>query len=383
MITIDRDDLRVTEEAASWLLRLGEDESPACRTEFFRWLRMSPHHAQEFMLVKATSVALNHADVNRTIDVSSVEADPEENVIAFPEAETARGFFRQTPRSPARSPGTAWRRVAIAAGLVGIGLALLLLQSEGVQRRTYTTQLGNQTAIKLSDGSVMHLNAQSRAEVRFTEHKREVELVEGEALFFVEHDAERPFTVVTAYGTVQAVGTEFNVYKRKDGLRVSVVEGVVQIVGTGRSALTSPNDKVPDQTAPQHAPPVIRLVAGEEALVAPGHIAKTDRPDVEKAVAWRARRLVFRGDALETVVGEFNRYNRIQIRIDGGVELRARRVSGVFDADDPQPLIQFLENDQTLIVEKRPYEIIVRARNLNVPLQAGDYLDSGEARSLH
>jgi transmembrane sensor len=98
-----------------------------------------------------------------------------------------------------------------------------------------------------------------------------------------------------------------------------------------------------------------------EAQVAPGEIVKSLEPDVQRAIAWRARRLVFHSNRLDEVVQEFNRYNRIPIRLEGA-EIADRRISGVFDADDTQPLIDFLSSNPDFAVIRADHEILVHKR---------------------
>jgi len=106
---------------------------------------------------------------------------------------------------------------------------------------------------------------------------------------------------------------------------------------------------------------VKRLGAGEQARVShDGEIVKRDLPDLKQIVAWRDRTLVFRGDSLEDVATQFNRYNELQVRLEGDL-VRSKRLTGVFDADDPRSLILFLRRDPTLqITEDGAREVIIR-----------------------
>ena len=91
-----------------------------------------------------------------------------------------------------------------------------------------------------------------------------------------------------------------------------------------------------------------------------GEIVKRDLPDLEQIVAWRDRTLVFRGDSLEDVAREFNRYNELQVRLQGDL-VRNKRLTGVFNADDPRSLILFLRRDPSLeVTEDGAREVIIR-----------------------
>ena len=107
---------------------------------------------------------------------------------------------------------------------------------------------------------------------------------------------------------------------------------------------------------------IMQLTAGDEDRVSQGRIVKTIKPDVRRALAWRARRLMFPGDRIADIVEEFNRYNRTRIRIEGAA-IRERRMSGVFDADDPSPLIQHLARDADVEIVKSENEILIRSRS--------------------
>jgi transmembrane sensor len=220
-------------------------------------------------------------------------------------------------------------------------LGWLLLHSVSDPKQAYVTATGDQQSIKLRDGSLVQLNTHSRIEATYSAGARQVRLLEGEALFIVAQDPARPFRVYTDSATIQAIGTQFNVYRRVNGTRVSVVEGIVQV------------------SRPAAAP--VRLEAGAEADIAADRVTRTAKPDVDRAVAWRARRLVFHSDRLEDVAREFNRYNRDQIRLDG-VGVADRRISGVFDADDTQPLIEFLNAQPGFSVTQAGRETVIRVR---------------------
>jgi len=346
-----RDDGRVYEEAADWLYRLAEDNSPKCEAEFDRWLRESPLHAQEFLLAHAMTQELAGLDRSRVAALCEGGAD---SVVSL-------GGRAVVPHPATTLPAAARDTTAVkrprqwliaAACLVILCLGALLFAQLYSRAKVYVTAIGAQQSIKLDDGSVIHLNTDSSVEVRMDGHRRLIRLVKGEALFAVAHDSARPFLVETDNATVRAVGTEFNVHRAGDSdTRVAVIEGVVQV----SSALQAPGQDV------QRAGSLERLAAGEEAVIAQHGVVKALAPDIERAVAWRARRLVFQRDRLIDIVEEFNRYNRRQIRIEDE-PLRAQRVSGIFDADDVAPLLQFIEQLPDVVVSTTDEEIVIRAR---------------------
>lgn len=374
------DDLiRVSHEAAMWLLRLEEDESVQTRAEFDRWIRQGPVYLEEFYFAQMMFAELDRLDSSFRLGlVHSLDS-----VVEFPSSSTnsvspqcpafdeqQKPFGLKTRATHAKAswmqPGWLW---GLAASIV---IAVALLSAVVPSRSVYATETGSQESIKLEDGSVIHLNTNSKAAVRFSNAVREVRLLRGEALFDVAHDATRPFIVVSGDVRLRAVGTRFNVYQRgADQTRVSVLDGIVQVsVRAECSELTLPCSEEDLVSAPspvgtsvprQGSRGVIRLAAGDEAAIVGSKIVKEMKPDVARAVAWRARRLVFSGNSIAEIANEFNRYSKRQIRVEGQL-IRERRMTAVFDADDPSPLIDFLTSDPAVEVIRGQREILIRPR---------------------
>jgi transmembrane sensor len=89
-----------------------------------------------------------------------------------------------------------------------------------------------------------------------------------------------------------------------------------------------------------------------------GHATPVQKVDSSRALAWSAGRLVFDSTPLSEVSAEFNRYNRVQLRIDSP-GLAARTISGVFQASDPQTLIDFISAGAHVVVRREGNEEIV------------------------
>jgi transmembrane sensor len=243
---------------------------------------------------------------------------------------------RALPSVPARRRLPLWGAVAaVLVCVIGGGSWWWLTEANA-----YVTKVGEQRSTKLADGSFIYLNTDSKVEVNFSDKARSVRLVRGEAMFVVEHDSSRPFTVTAGETSVRALGTQFNVRRRSNGADVAVVEGTVQV-----TALDEPQ----------------QLAAGEETQVVKGRIApKASRP-VAEAVAWRQRRLVFHDAKLADVADEFNRYNRTKIRIEGDAA-RDIQLSGIFDADRPQALMLYAAKNAEFSVEPEGNDWVIRGR---------------------
>ncbi|MBC7890926.1 MAG: FecR domain-containing protein [Sphingobacteriaceae bacterium] len=92
---------------------------------------------------------------------------------------------------------------------------------------------GERSVLKLSDGSTVWLNADSRLEFpeTFSDSIREVRLV-GEAFFKVAHNPRQPFIVRLATGSVRVLGTSFNIrsYPGDSTVETTVLTGKVAFV---------------------------------------------------------------------------------------------------------------------------------------------------------
>lgn len=340
-----RDERQTAEEAARWFEAL-KTAGPTEQTEFAAWLRQSPRHVHYFLHTTALDGLLESVDPNKQWDVSKLVAEAQGNIASLPLAtSSAPKILVNGHQRLIRVKG------AIAAALVLFICVAWLAAAYPWGWNEFTTRSGEQRAVELQDGSIVQLNVASRLRVRFTENARELKLLEGEALFDVHHDAHRPFRVHVDDSVIQALGTQFNVYRRARGTTVSVLQGVVRISNEeGEQLVTS---KTPTS-----------LHAGEEAQIESNGQVHAERvPDIVNAAAWRERRLVFRADSLSDVVAEFNRYNNApKIRIEG-LDGAARHYTGSFDAHDPDAFAAVLAEEAALSVEHRGSEIVIRKRN--------------------
>lgn len=121
--------------------------------------------------------------------------------------------------------------------LLGVGGGWQLWQSEAGEglRADYRTAKGAVSHQRLEDGSLLTLNTQSAADVRFDTRQRAVHLWYGEIAITTAKDAQqRPFRVVTRRGQLTALGTEFTVYQQDNVTRVVVQQHAVEVLLANR-----------------------------------------------------------------------------------------------------------------------------------------------------
>jgi len=313
----------VTEQASFWWVLLSEGEpTVADSREFAEWVARSPERVEAFLQAARLTSALQSGAI-RWPDTSAEEL-----------LSAARNALPEIARLPSASHGgvrrhTALRAAFVVAGLAVAGIGLFLYR--GAQR--FETALGEQRSVVLTDGSLVTLNTSSLIEVHMEGERRTVQLLSGEALFDVAHDAARPFEVVAGRATVRAVGTQFDVDRRPSGTTVTVVEGKVLVSGTGENRLP--------------------LAAGEQVTLGVHATRQPVATDATTVVAWTQRKLIFAHRPLADVAAEFNRYNRQSIEIRGA-ELRSQEISGVFQANDPGSFLTFLARLPDVHIEKSP-----------------------------
>ncbi|MEM7374825.1 MAG: FecR domain-containing protein [Bacteroidota bacterium] len=131
-----------------------------------------------------------------------------------------------------------YKKLAIAASiLLLLGILGGIWLTQPIQYQTYATTYGEWQTIKLEDGSVVKLNANS--EIRLakqwqTDSERKVWLT-GEAFFEVapEPTTNSPFVVITNEVSIRVLGTSFNVKNRGDQTAVFLEEGKIKL-GAGK-----------------------------------------------------------------------------------------------------------------------------------------------------
>ena len=209
-----------------------------------------------------------------------------------------------------------WGGAIAAMALLGIGGTWQVLR----QRGRFSTGKGETKVVALKDGSVVTLNTASEIQVNYTDRKRSVELIQGEALFDVAKNKSRPFVVSAGDTDVRAVGTSFTVRRLEaTPIQVLVREGVVEV------------------SKPASAP--VRIAANsmaEAPLNGQAVIAARAVPPAQlhRQLAWQTGQIAFEGETLAQAAAEFARYSDTRIVIDDPA-LAREEIAGLFKATDP------------------------------------------------
>ena len=163
----------------------------------------------------------------------------------------------------------------------------------------------------------------------FSDGRRELSLLRGEAYFDVAKDATRPFVVAAGDTEVTALGTAFNIYLDRGTSRITVTEGVVRVAELG-----APGSRPADSQVLR----VNQAIVGDaRGLETPYKITNAD------ALAWREGKLIADGMTLLQLVDELSRYHTQDILI-ADAELGQQTVSGVFSLSEPDTILLALEH---------------------------------------
>jgi transmembrane sensor len=339
-------------EASDWFVdfRVGDVDPATCRN-FNAWLRKSPENVRAYVEIAAIWNEGASLDARRRFSVEDLIARAKADSVNVVPLEIAEHLGREASRVADAEPlrqraedaalrhAVRSKRVRLVAAAAMICVAVMFAWYQVGHDPTYATDVGEQRSLALADGSTVELNSRSRIRLRFTPEQRTVELVEGQALFHVAKDAARPFVVDSNGVRVRAVGTQFDVYRRKTATTVTVVEGRVAVLENTSDAADAPDSTAGPRLHPQ-SPPGVLLSAGEQLIVTPHAQNAPTRANIAAATAWTQRRIVFESASLADAAEEFNRYNTRQIVVRGIAP--EFRINGVFSSTDPTSLVRFL-----------------------------------------
>lgn len=365
----------IREEASEWVVRMAEDDaSLEERRQFLRWLKRSPVHLEQFLHAEGVWSDLAAVDPQKRMDVSKLEREVQWEVADLrgvtarqsPQADYEAGAEDQVAVPAGRRAVAgqlagsrrmgAGRIVVLAAAIAFVVVGVFALRTH--LATNYVTGVGEQRTVRLEDGSTITLNTRSRVAVKFDDEAREIRLKEGEALFKVARDETRPFRVVSGRAVVQALGTEFLVRRGAMNTAVTVLEGRVSVTRASEPGSAQREPANGQGGAGPEPPERLVLDAGGRAEIEASGMRTRTLASTAPAVAWQNRRLMFAGESLADAVAEFNRYNQSQMVVRGE-SLSRERISGVFDVDRPEALIQFLQHAGAIQPPRRNGEIIV------------------------
>ncbi|MCO7504012.1 FecR family protein [Pseudomonas sp. 2] len=300
---------KVAEQAVHWLIELqGGALDSRQQLAMEHWLQASEEHRRAWEHIQRVNQRLRG--------------------LSSPLAHAAL----QAPRSASR------RRALKALLLLGVGGAcgLALQQHNPLPPllADYRSPLGQRRQMRLDDGTHLHLNTASAADVRLDREQRLIHLLEGELLLNVADDP-RPLRVVTGNGLLQLSSGRFNVRQWADHSQVAVLQGRAMLAG--------------------HA-----LEAGQQARFDGPRWGATHAVDANTG-AWVDGMLVAAHTRLGYFIDDLARYRRGQLTCDPAVA--DLLLSGSYPLADSERILDLLEVSLPVRVRRfTRYWVTVEAR---------------------
>lgn len=335
-------------EARLWLVRLDADEPLTAEEKqtLHTWMARSPAHRQELVRL---------AEFWDNSNVLTELLIPMHQVASAKHREGAGSFIKAVSGislSPRGGLALAMSLLFIAFTLKSYLTPMPLDATNGI----YAAAIGELRVEVLADGSVLQINTDSQVQVDYSERRRKIRLLRGEAHFEVAHNKAWPFEVYAGKGMVKAVGTAFLVRLEKEQLNVIVTDGRVDLAATRTlENATSP----PPSNQTTRLPPLEKigsLSEGQGASFAPASSVATHQllaqKDMDRQLSWREGYLVFEGESLSVVVAELNRYLPIQVEIVDDA-LSDIPIGGRFKVAELEALFDVLETSFNVRVSRR------------------------------
>lgn len=305
---------KVDEIAADWVaLQDAASFSLDRQAELDVWLSEDPRHLGAYMRARAV------LGLSQRMKAFGPDFAPDEFLQHHHAVPVAAEETREYVGSRLRRKHWAVIGSAIAACLL---LVITLTLPRSMPETVHETQIGEQREMTLADASSISMNTDTRLAVAYSEDQRIVRLAEGEALFNIQRDPERPFFVETGNTTVRVLGTIFSV-RHIPGKPVEVIvyEGRVhvernQFFGNLSKELEANERAIIGLDTP--------LIAQEQL---PGSKTKM-------SVAWLDGMIAFEDVSLADAATEFARYGSGRIRIDDP-QIAQETITGLFDSSDP------------------------------------------------
>ena len=312
----------VTDQALDWFIRLQEERDPATLAEFETWRRSDMRCGQAFARISEMHGMPSLRKATET-DARRLGLEVPASVVSLREQKTPRRWIS-----------------AVAAAAAVLLLLIGWQQLPGIMLRwqsDYITATGQRETIALPDGSTATLNTSTAIAVDFSGGPPQVTLLDGEAYFDVQHDPSRPFVVAGHFAQVEVKGTAFSVRTENDQDTVVLERGRVEVSGQAGHEFLAP---------------------GQMIVASASGLSVVEAADLDKSLAWRDGRIVFRDRPFRAALGDLERYFDGRVVVIGSLA-SDRLVSGHYRIDDPDAAIRTLARSAGVDVTRLPGGILV------------------------
>lgn len=223
-------------------------------------------------------------------------------------------------------------KIAMQAGVqiskTANGQIVYEIKNENVSEIAYntlSTTRGEQTEVRLPDGTLVFLNAESSLKYPTSfvkSDKRKVSLT-GEGYFEVAKDRVHPFIVQTQKQEIKVLGTHFNVnnYADEPVIATTLIEGSVQVTSGNKTEILKP---------------------GEQAIN-DGNRIKISTIDVDNAIDWKSGNFYLDRLNFRSVMRKIERWYDVEVIYDASVTDDIASVGWISRKKKLSDILKFIE----------------------------------------
>lgn len=326
----------LSEMAARWYLRMREHaqhQRSAEQQAFEEWLADDPRHLAEYESITRAMQKLDSAD----------------SLSSLADAAEQHHFLSQEARRKARQRRVAQFLVVAFISVIGFfsHQQYQVWQAAPVMQMAAQNPVGRIAIKTLDDGTQVSLSAKSDMEVTYYRHQRHVLLKEGEAVFDVTKDPDRPFVVETDTARITVLGTRFAVNRLEQLVRISVDHGRVKVEPKG--------------AAGEDAGVVPRIVTnGQVVEVYPNQAMVLVNRPASDAFSFLSGRLVFDHASTSEIAYTVSRYRNKPVISQGR---QVRNISADINIQDIEQFLRGLPNIAPVKLQQTPQYTVLNSQH--------------------
>lgn len=201
---------------------------------------------------------------------------------------------------------------------------------------------GNLATVKLTDGSIIYLNAESQLvfPIDFNRKQRQIYMV-GEGFFEVAHNFKKPFVAITNGVSIEVLGTKFNIsaYQSDKFIETFLLEGKIRVKQSDKKLMKD-----------------VRLLEPLQCAKYNKNIRELVVSDVNDKdyISWHKGYLNLESRNLSEIIKKLERYYKINITVMNQ-ELDTKSISGKLKlkGENKDTVIQVLANTASLTMQKQ------------------------------
>ncbi len=298
----------IDEQAISWLIKEKEGLSQIEKEQLEYWLEENPSHKKSYdtnKLLRQRFSNLSNSTKEKLLEKANKGAKKTK-------------FIERT------------KKFAIAASIflcISFGADYYFVP---VYSQNFVSAQQLQNTLTLPDNSKIVLDVHSNLNINYYKGSRNVDFIDGRAVFYVAKDKERLFIIKTKDAKIEVVGTAFEVSNFDDNLSVTVKEGTVKVSFDRK---------------------VTYLNQGDKIFVDKNKELKFAKTELENIASWEKGFLVFDKTSLKDSLEEFSRYVDINIEYDNS-KVAQIPITGKFSTNDFDKFLLALPKIYSITVDK-------------------------------